>query len=90
MEATLKQALQEINLALLDPDNFVRLVLSGRRRNMQTPSERIDVKPVLLKGEIKYQISQSDGRAMTTKNYSPDDFIKLNLFETGYANILLE
>lgn len=90
MEATLKQALQEINLALLDPDNFVRLVLSGRRRNMQTPSERIDVKPVLLQGEIKYQISQSDGRAMTTKNYSPDDFIKLNLFETGYANILLE
>ena len=48
MEATLKQALQEINLALLVPDNFVRLVLSGRRRNMQTPSERIDVKPVLL------------------------------------------
>lgn len=90
MEATLKQALQEINLALLVPDNFVRLVLSGRRRNMQTPSERIDVKPVLLQGEIKYQISQSDGRAMTTKNYSPDDFIKLNLFETGYANILLE
>lgn len=90
MEATLKQALQEINLALLVPDNFVRLVLSGRRRNRQTPSERIDVKPVLLKGEIKYQISQSDGRAMTTKNYSPDDFIKLNLFETGYANILLE
>ena len=68
----------------------MRLVLSGRRRNMQTPSERIDVKPVLIKGEIKYQVSQSDGRAMTTKNYLPSEFIELNYFDSGFANILLE
>jgi SAM-dependent methyltransferase len=57
---------------------------------MQTPTERIDVKPVLIKGEIKYQLTQSDGRAMTTKNYGPAEFISLNLLEGGFANILLE
>ena len=90
MATTLEDALGEVVESLKNSENFVRLVLSGRRRNMQTPSERIDVKPVLIKGEIKYQIAQSDGRAMTTKNYSPDEFIALGLLEAGYANIHLE
>jgi SAM-dependent methyltransferase len=90
MESTLEIALAEIVASLKNSENFVRLVLSGRRRNMQTPSERIDVKPVLIKGEIKYQISQSDGRAMTTTNYSPAEFIELNYLNAGFANILLE
>ena len=90
MESTLANAVAEVVATLEKSENFVRLVLSGRRRNMQTPAERIDVKPVLIKGEIKYQISQSDGRAMTTKNYSPAEFIALNYFDSGFANILLE
>ncbi|MEY3893255.1 MAG: hypothetical protein RIR78_33, partial [Actinomycetota bacterium] len=65
MATTLESALNEVVQTLKNSENFVRLVLSGRRRNMQTPSERIDVKPVLIKNEIKYQVSQSDGRAMT-------------------------
>ena len=90
MATTLESALNEVVQTLKNSENFVRLVLSGRRRNMQTPSERIDVKPVLIKNEIKYQVSQSDGRAMTTKNYSPDEFLALGLLDTGYANIHLE
>ena len=57
---------------------------------MQTPAERIDVKHALIKGEVKYQVMQSDGRAMTTKNYSPSEFLALNLLDSGFANILLE
>jgi len=90
MATTLESALNEVVQTLKNSENFVRLVLSGRRRNMQTPSERIDVKPVLIKNEIKYQVSQSDGRAMTTKNYSPDEFLALGLLDAGYANIHLE
>ena len=90
MDSTLAVALAEVTTGLDKSENFVRLVLSGRRRNMQTPTDRVDVKPVLIKGEIKYQLSQSDGRAMTTKNYSPAEFIVLNLLEAGFANILLE
>jgi SAM-dependent methyltransferase len=90
MATTLADALNEVVETLKKSENFVRLVLSGRRRNMETPSERIDVKPVLIKGEIKYQLSQSDGRAMTTKNYSPNEFIELGLLDSGFANIHLE
>jgi SAM-dependent methyltransferase len=90
MDSTLAAALAEVVAGLEKPENFARLVLSGRRRNMQPPTERVDVKPVLIKGEVKYQTSQSDGRAMTTKNYSPAEFIALNLLDVGFANILLE
>ena len=90
MDSTLAAALAEVVTGLEKSDAFVRLVLSGRRRNMQPPTERVDVKPVLIKGEVNYQISQSDGRAMTTKNYSPPEFIALNLLDAGFANILLE
>ena len=90
MDTTLTAALAEVVTCLEKSDNFARLVLSGRRRNMQTPTERVDVKPVLIKGEVKYQLTQSDGRAMTTKNYAPTEFIALNLLESGFANILLE
>jgi SAM-dependent methyltransferase len=90
MAMSLSDALAEINLALADSQRFVRLVLSGRRRNMQTPSERIDVKPVLIKDQIRYQVSQSDGRAMTTKNYLPEEFLALGLLDSGYANLHLE
>ena len=40
-------------------DRFVRAVLSGRRRKMQTEFERIDIKPVLIKEELKWQIISS-------------------------------
>jgi SAM-dependent methyltransferase len=90
MATSLADALTEIIASLNNSQSFVRLVLSGRRRNMQTPAERIDVKPVLIKSEIKYQVAQSDGRAMTTKNYSPQEFLKLGLLESGFANIHLE
>ena len=90
MDSTLAIAIAEVIAGLEKPNEFVRLVLSGRRRNMQTPTERIDVKPVLIKNAIKYQLSQSDGRAMITKNYDPPEFIALNLLDAGFANVLLE
>ena len=50
MDTTLAAALAEVVAGLEKSESFVRLVLSGRRRNMQTPTERVDVKPVLIKG----------------------------------------
>ena len=71
-------------------DNLVRVVLSGRRRNMQTPAERIDIRPVKIKEEIQIQVSHSDGRQMTTKNYKLGEFDLIDLLNSGYANVLLE
>jgi SAM-dependent methyltransferase len=57
---------------------------------MQTPNERIDIRPVALKDGIAIQISHSDGRQMTSKNYSPSEAPFAQLIRAGYANILLE
>jgi SAM-dependent methyltransferase len=70
--------------------SLVRVVLSGRRRNMQTPAERIDIRPVKIKDELVIQVSQSDGRQMTTKNYKDQTFDFAGLLNSGYANVLLE
>ena len=70
--------------------SLVRVVLSGRRRNMQTPHERIDIRPVLIKNSMQIKLTYSDGRAMTTKNYAPADTPLPSLLRAGYANILLE
>jgi SAM-dependent methyltransferase len=69
---------------------LVRVVLSGRRRNMQTPAERIDIRPVKIKDELVFQVSESDGRQMTTKNHSLGSLDFASLLESGYANVLLE
>ena len=69
--------------------HFVRAVLSGRRRNMQTEFERIDIKPVLIKEELKWQIISSDGKKDITKNVEID-FDFTHLFSSGYANLVVD
>jgi len=70
-------------------ENFVRAVLSGRRRNLQTEFERIDIKPVLIKEELKWQIISSDGKKDITKNVEID-FNFTQLFSSGYANLVVD
>jgi SAM-dependent methyltransferase len=69
---------------------LVRVVLSGRRRNMQTEHERIDMRPISLKDGLQIQVTHSDGRQMTTKNYWPSDAPFGELMRSGYANVLIE
>jgi SAM-dependent methyltransferase len=86
--------LEEIFLELTgkfdNTQSLVRVVLSGRRRNMQVEHERIDIRPVLLKEELKIQVSYSDGRQMTTKNFTAQEAPFSDLMRAGYANIHLE
>lgn len=86
----IENALAELHTALLDSQNFLRAVLSGRRRNMEVMHERIDIRPVEIKGVIVAQMNYSDGRAMTTKNFVPHDLPFLDLAQSGYSNILVE
>jgi SAM-dependent methyltransferase len=70
--------------------NFVRAVLSGRRRNLTPSAERIDIKPVLIKGEEKLQIQATDGRQVTTKNLSANEINFAEFLGQGFANLLVE
>ena len=90
MATELESALDSAAKLALDSKTLVRIVLSGRRRNMSVPFERIDIRPVLIKDEITYQVMQNDGRLTTTKNISPKEFNPRLYLEMGYANILVE
>ena len=89
-EANLEDIFIELAEKFDDTNSLVRVVLSGRRRNMQTAHERIDMRPVSIKDSIAIQVSHSDGRQMTTKNYEAGQAPFNELVRSGYANILLE
>lgn len=89
-DQNLEATFAEFESHFANTQSLVRVVLSGRRRNMQTPNERIDIRPVALKDGIAIQVSHSDGRQMTSKNYSPKDAPFAQLIRAGFANVLLE
>ena len=90
MALELDEALSEAAALISDSQNLVRVVLSGRRRNMQTPCERIDIRPVQIKNQLHLQVIENDGRQSTAKNYLPTNFDSNDLLRSGYANILIE
>jgi SAM-dependent methyltransferase len=90
MAIELDQALNEVVELFNQPSSLVRVVLSGRRRNMQVESERIDIRPVQIKEKLAIQVASNDGRQTTTKNYAIGELDFKTLIASGYANILIE
>ena len=90
MAISLEDALRDACAQIVDTSTLVRAVLSGRRRNMATEFERVDIRPVEIKGEVQLQLSHNDGRATTVKNLKPIPDAVLKLLESGYANILVD
>lgn len=87
---SLEEAFSQALLYFQNPEAIARIVLSGRRRNMQTISERIDIRPVSIKEKLHFQVSTSDGRAVTTKNYLATELPINEYIRSGYANLLIE
>lgn len=89
-DVPLDEVQRQISESIKATDSLVRVVLSGRRRNFQPPYERIDIRPVEIKGKVALQLSMFDGRQMTTKNYAADKFSFEEYFSSGYANFTVE
>jgi len=85
MKIELPLAIAQLN-ERIKSEQFVRAVLSGQRSNMQTEYERVDIKPVLIKDEIKLQIVSSNGKQDITKNVELD-FDFTSLLNNGFANL---
>ena len=90
MTKDLAHALKESTERIGNLESLIRVVLSGERRNMVPPAERIDIRPVLIKEKLMLQISSNDGRAVTTKNIDFDSTVISELLDSGFANILVE
>lgn len=86
IEAALSQAL----LAIEQIDSLVRVVLSGQRPLMSPPFERIDIRPVAIKGKLLLQVMENNGRQMMTRNVEPTTLNIKELLSSGFANILVE
>ena len=86
----LEEALADIAEMIADTSTLVRAVLSGKRRNMNPSSQRVDIRPVLLKESIVLHVMENDGIRTTAKNFLPSELNIRELLESGYANILAE
>ena len=88
MKTQLPDAIAQLVEKIRSPQ-FVRAVLSGQRRNLQTQYLRVDIKPVLLKDGVRLQIVSSDGKKDFTTNVTAEfDFAQL--LNSGYANLLVD
>ena len=90
MPTSLVDAINDACAQILNTNTLVRVVLSGRRRNMTPDFERIDIRPVEIKGSVALQMSYSDGRTKSVENLSIEEQPILKLLASGYANILVE
>ena len=90
MPQSIEHALEQACALIVDTKTLVRVVLSGRRRNMQVEHERIDMRPIEIKGSIVLQLTYNDGKATTTKNIAADKSDVLELLSSGYANITVD
>jgi SAM-dependent methyltransferase len=90
MTNSLEDALHDACTRIVDTTGLVRVVLSGCRRNMLTEFDRIDIRPVEIKGRVLLQLSHNDGRATTVKNLIPEHNDVLALLSSGYSNILVD
>jgi len=86
----LSAALDRAAEMLSNPRSIHRIVISGRRRGKQPEFERIDIRPVELKGQLHFQATSHDGRRDTTKNYLPHDLSLAALMNLGFGNLLIE
>ncbi len=78
-------------LALIgDTKSLVRAVFSGRRRNMQPHAEKIELRPVQIKDQIKLQVIEIAGTTSKTSNIAPDSNSIIEHMNSGFANILIE
>ena len=90
MSLELDDAIDKAAQLIINQESFVRAVLSGRRRNMQTEFERIDIRTVQLKDGLKLQLVMSEEKQDTTKNIEAKKENILEILNSGYANILIE
>jgi len=86
----LDKALSLAQKVLASPESIRRICISGKAKGKQPEQVRIDIRPVVLKSGLHWQVVSHDGKRDTTKNLALNELSLAKLFEVGYANILIE
>ena len=90
MIENLDKALLRAQEVLASPESIRRICISGRAKGKQPEQVRIDIRPVVLKAGLHWQVVSHDAKRDTTKNLALNQLSLAKLFEIGYANILIE
>ena len=90
MPIEFEEATAEAFALINNSDTFVRAVLSGRRRNMTPDAEKIEIRPIKLKNDIKLQMIEVSGSTSKTANHDLGSENLYKLMNSGFANILIE
>jgi|APSaa5957512622_1039677.scaffolds.fasta_scaffold29078_4 hypothetical protein len=81
-----------LKTSIFREESFLRLTLSGKIRGKDAPWIKAVVRPIELRGKLKYQITYYDQKRGVTQNYDDKDFLeKLDeLLTTPFNQIHLQ
>ncbi|HEY7044387.1 MAG TPA: SAM-dependent methyltransferase [Nocardioidaceae bacterium] len=84
--------LEHVRTAVLDSDELVRAVVSGRRRNASVPYRRVELRYVDVRAGRLLQLTAYDETQAHTWNLEPADAVAAvdELLATAYANWYVE
>ena len=89
MRRTIEEALLEARERIIRGD-FVRAILTGKRKGKSPEFERVDLRPVEIKGEILIQSVAHDGKKDFTKNLDMNSPEVNELLNSGFANLIID
>lgn len=89
MKQSTEQALSEA-VVRIRKENFVRAILTGKRRSNAPKFPRVDIRPVEIKGRVMLQVISHDGRKDYTNNIDLDSKEIEVLLDSGFANIIVD
>lgn len=82
--------IDEISALIADPKRLVRAIFSGRRRNMSPKSKKTELRPVRLGDKLVIQKIEVTENGSKTSNHDFGNIDVAPLFESGFANFLVE
>lgn len=71
-------------------ETFVRAILTGSRKSKKPHFQRVDLRPVLIKGELKIQSISHDGKKDFTSNLPLEIEVLVNLLDSGFSNVVVD
>lgn len=89
MKRTIEEALAEAQ-DRIRRDDFVRAILTGSRKSKRPQYQRVDLRPVEIKGKVMIQSVSHDGKKDFTHNLDPDELAIQSLLNSGFANIIVD
>lgn len=89
MKRTIEEALLEARERIIR-DDFVRAILTGKRKGKSPEFERVDLRPVEIKGEILIQSVAHDGKKDFTTNFDANSPEVKELLNSGFANLIID